>query len=516
MKRFLSILLLALLMLSLVCPPALAEEAEPETIRVTDDYAYVLKEDGTAEITQYTGKDKKLKIPSQLEGYTVTSFRDRAFYDQRQLTQVEVPDTVKSMGYESFGWCVALTSITLPEGLETMGTNMFWYCSKLTKVNIPDSVQKLGEGVFAGCDALKAITLSPEHPLLAMVDGVLFNTVDSTLLWYPVSRKGKAYTVPDDTKRIGSDAFTHVKLESVVLPESMEELADSAFSACGSLKTIYIPSKVEKLIGAINSCDSLESIAISEKNESLVSVDGVLFEKATNTLLLYPVAKKDKTYTIPEGTEVLAKVAFDSAKFTEIVIPESVRIIGSNAFRFCDRLKTIEIPEGVEQIDSFAFQYCTALTTISLPATLKTVDTNPFLSCEKLAEIVIAEDHPVFTLVNGCLVQREDMTLISYPMGLKEKTLEFPPEIRKIGTEAFCRCKGIQEVAFAEGLVEIGESAFHGCTGLKRVVLPASLVEIDQMAFDLDKLQNTVFVVVRGSFAEEFCTENGLHFVYAE
>ena len=71
-------------------------------------------------------------------------------------------------------------------------------------------------------------------------------------------------------------------------------------------------------------------------------------------------------------------------------------------------------------------------------------------------------------------------------------------------------------MAFAEGLVEIGESAFHGCTGLKRVVLPASLVEIDQMAFDLDKLQNTVFVVVRGSFAEEFCTENGLHFVYAE
>ncbi len=60
-------------LLALLCPLALAEEAERETF-TSGDYEYALLEDGTAEITDYTGRDAELIIPSELDGHPVTRF----------------------------------------------------------------------------------------------------------------------------------------------------------------------------------------------------------------------------------------------------------------------------------------------------------------------------------------------------------------------------------------------------------------------------------------------------------
>ena len=62
------------------------------------DYSYVLLKDGTAEITGYRGKAPSLSIQSRLDGYTVTSIGDRAFYECRHLTSVIIPESVTSIG----------------------------------------------------------------------------------------------------------------------------------------------------------------------------------------------------------------------------------------------------------------------------------------------------------------------------------------------------------------------------------------------------------------------------------
>ena len=495
--------------------PTPAPTPEPEKFYSAEGYVYILKEDGTAEITGYTGSEKQLTIPSELDGHTVSSLGRRAFYDIDQITQVEVPDTVKRIEEQSFGWCTALLSVSLPEGLEFIGSDAFWYCRKLSTLNIPDSVKVIMEGLFGGCDALKEIVLSPEHPVLALVDGVLFNRADSVLLWYPVTRSGREYEVPDGTRRIASEAFYHSKLEKIVLPESIEELASSALSGCDSLKTFNIPSKVTKMDGVISSCDHLESISVAEENEVLASVDGVLFDKTTHTLIKYPAVKRGSSYTVPEGTEVIGTLAFESAGLTEIIFPDSVRSIGSNAFRFCYKLKAVLLPEGIEEIGSFAFQYCSSMEKAVLPASLTKVDSNPFLNCEKLREIVVSEDNPAFMLINGCLVQKEEMILLACPGTTEENMLEFPSGIRMVGADAFENCKGLEEIIFGEGLEVIDVYAFHGCSGLKRIVLPASVIEINRAAFDLEKIKDVVFVVTPGSYAENFCSSYELKIEYA-
>ena len=515
MKRILSFILLVCLVLGL-CLPASAENAAPETYTSADGYTYILKEDGSAEITGYTGGEKALAIPADLDGHAVTSIGTRAFYGNKALTEAVVPDTVKVLGIQCFGHCEKLKSVTLPEGLESILTFTFDSCRKLSSVNIPDSVTQINEGLFLECASLKEVALSPDHPLLELVDGVLFKKTSSTLLWYPASRKGKEYEVPDGTKRIGAYAFSESKLERIVLPGSVEELPESAFGNCLKLKAVNIPPKVTSADGAFKNCDKLESIEVDEGNETLESVDGVLFDKTAHALLKFPAARKDKEYEVPEGTEAIMNNAFEQAMLTGITIPGSVRFIASNAFLMCYRLKEVTIPEGVEEFGNYPFQWCYGMVKVSLPASLAKVAQNPFQNCEKLAEIVLAEGNTALELVNGCLVRKEDMALVSCPPGMKAKALEFPAGIRKVGSYAFSSCKSVEEISFADGLEEIADKAFNLCKKLKRVTIPASVTSIDPSAFDTKDLKKTVFVVTAGSYAEEFCTSRGLNVGYAE
>ena len=106
-------LIVALLaLLFLLCPAASAETDGSEE-RQSGDYAYVILADGTAKITRYSGSDKELDIPSELNGLTVTGIGENAFEFCNRLTSVTIPGSVTSIGNFAFTGC-SLTDITIP------------------------------------------------------------------------------------------------------------------------------------------------------------------------------------------------------------------------------------------------------------------------------------------------------------------------------------------------------------------------------------------------------------------
>ena len=516
MKKLIIVLLLASLLLGICCTGAAAEETEGGKLYNAEGYVYLLKEDGTAEIQGYTGGEKKLEIPAQLDGHPVTALGGRAFYKNKSITEVTVPDTVKEIGRECFYYCTSLSSVALPEGLQRIGFYAFRKCLKLKKINIPDTVSEIEDGAFSQCKALKEIELSPDHPLLALTDGVLFNKADSVLLWYPAAKKEKEYSVSEGIKRIGDCAFSESRFQQVVLPESLETLTVNAFDECSSLKTVNIPPKVTDISGAFFNCKKLESLTVDGNSEIFESVDGVLFDRNNHTLVRHPAGKKEKTYSVPEGTRGIASAAFEWAGFTEIVIPGSVQKISGNAFLYCKKLKEIVLPEGVETLGNYSFQHCAKLKKVTLPNSLKSIGENPFHYCYSLEEIVIADDHPVLMMMDRCLVRREDRSVVTGLADPKAKQYEVPAGILKIGWSAFDTCTKLEELILPEGLTVIDECAFRNSTKLKRVVLPASLTAIDKMAFPMNSLKKTVFVVTPGSYAESFCQAYGLTIEYAQ
>ena len=84
LTKTVSALLIAVMLMSVVlCAPFTVSAAETFT---SGDYEYRLLDNGTAKITKYKGYDIEIVIPSELNGYKVTSIGDDAFYGCYDLT----------------------------------------------------------------------------------------------------------------------------------------------------------------------------------------------------------------------------------------------------------------------------------------------------------------------------------------------------------------------------------------------------------------------------------------------
>jgi hypothetical protein len=136
-----------------------------------------------------------VKIPKEIEGYTVGAIGDQAFqfgiYNLGVVTSVIIPDTVVEIGLGAFSGS-SISFIKLPENLKKLGNNAFGSCenlggsinipagiteiprnafnggfingNKITEVVIPDSVTIIGEYAFLGCKELTTVKL-PSHPI---------------------------------------------------------------------------------------------------------------------------------------------------------------------------------------------------------------------------------------------------------------------------------------------------------------------------------------------------------------
>ncbi len=136
MKQILSVLLAAILLLSL---PACAAAEEAREILRSGDFSYAVLDDGTVEITGWSGSETELEIPSALYGKKVTRIGDRAFAFCDSLTAVTIPDSVTSIGEDTFSFCDSLTAITIPDSVTSIGDSAFSYCGNLTLTVTHDS-----------------------------------------------------------------------------------------------------------------------------------------------------------------------------------------------------------------------------------------------------------------------------------------------------------------------------------------------------------------------------------------
>ena len=296
-----------------------AEEAERE-LYISGDYEYAILEDGTAEITTYYGEAEALIIPETLDGLPVTTIGDWAFEG-----------------------CSSLSAVTIPDSVTTIGDGAFAYCSSLSDVTIPDSVTSIGDGAFASCSSLSSIEVSPDHPALAVIDGVLFSKGDRRLICYPGGLSESSYEIPQGIVIIGEEAFAGSdKLSAVTIPGSVTTIGDWAFEGCSSLSSVTIPDSVASIgSGAFYRCDSLSSVTIPD---SVTSIGYSAFAYCSSL----------SAVTIPNSVTTIGDWAFEGcSSLSSVTIPDSVTEIGYGAFEDCDSLKTVIVGR-----DSYALTYC--------------------------------------------------------------------------------------------------------------------------------------------------------------
>lgn len=418
-------------------------------------YQYVLKKDGSVEITSVRQDCADQVIPSELDGKPVTSIANEAFYG-----------------------CQKLRNVVIPEGVTSIGNNTFNYCYNLTSITIPDSVKSIGDGLLSGSYQFRELHFPKEHPTFAFNNSALIRKSDMTVVRV-ADTKVQEYELPWGITKIGYCAFDSNKAKSIIIPDSVTTIDASGFADCKNLTNVYIPGSVTKIgvqafrgcaklksvripnsvkeigFGAFGWCHSLETIEIDPDHPVYAFGNGALIVKDTREMVACAGGIKG-TYEIPGGIDTIGQMAFHGNKnLQEVIIPDGVRSIGP--FAFCDsaNLTKVRLPEGLKVISNYQFS-----------------------ACRKLMEVNV------------------------------------PDTVTDIGSYAFESCKGLKKIVIPEGVKNIGRYAFSGCTGLTSIEIPSTVSIIEPTAFN--ECKNLVCTVREGSYAKEYCEENNIKYVVVE
>ena len=87
--------------------------------------------------------DKKFNIPAGTD-----SICDYAFFDNQNLKNVILPDSVKSIGNSAFNGCSSLTSVTIGKNVKSIGIYAFFNCLSLKSIKLSDTTTEIGDSAF--------------------------------------------------------------------------------------------------------------------------------------------------------------------------------------------------------------------------------------------------------------------------------------------------------------------------------------------------------------------------------
>jgi len=454
------------------------------------------------------GREGAYTIPN-----TITAIQQRDFYQRTSLTSVTIPGSVTSIGEEAFYDCKSLTSVTIPNSVTNIGDRAFTNCTSLRSITIPNSVSFIGGGAFSGCTSLSSITVDQNNREYASADGVLFNKAMTHIIWFPMGKEG-SYTIPGSITSVARGAFDgRARLTSVTIPDSVTTIGENAFNNCTSLTTVSIPASVIEIgDGAFFNCTRLTSITVDENNANYSSLDGVLFNKHRTWLLRYPRGKTGR-YAIPNTVIVIGDNAFAGASgLTAVTIPNSVTTIGRTAFAETG-LRSLTIPNSVTEIERGAFLNNPNLTIIGLPDGFRHDQQGNeydkggdyfYYGFMGLQRFVVSRNNQHYSTADGVLFNKDRTELIRFPPG-RRGSYTIPATVTTIGYKAFYGSAGLTSITIPSSVTAIGNFAFDGCTGLASINIPNSVVDIGKYAFarctSLTSINISASVTSIGSFA---------------
>ena len=186
----------------------------------------------------------------------ITMIGDNAFYGCSSLTEIRIPASVKSVGGSAFKNCSSLTQISIPEGVYWLEST-FSGCSSLLSVNLPDSLLDIENFTFKNCEKLEEIKIPSRVRTIG--EAAFYGCKELTNITIPDS-----YTSPGapGVRYIESSAFAEcAKLNTIVLPKTIEVIEENAFNNCINLKIIHYGG----------TCEQWKKIEVSNNNDSLLS-----------------------------------------------------------------------------------------------------------------------------------------------------------------------------------------------------------------------------------------------------
>ena len=505
---------------------------------------------GEVTITEYTGCDEKVVVPSEIDGFPVIRIAS-----------------------DTFSYNDKIESIVFSEGIKYFEEMCINVCVNLAEVFIPSTVNFSNSGYestwIERVPALEAFYVSPDNEDLCSLDGVIYSKNMKLLKNYPMGKKDEIFVIPDGVEMIGMFSFRYNSyLRKVVLPDSTEDIEYCAFSLCNNLSEInisrncyhigqytfqgtaitalHIPASMTQIDPLAFLNTRIRTITVDENNPNFKMIDGslcginVLYPAPDGNLylgnmLMYYLHGQDRTaYTIPAEIEFIQIGAFDNiTELTMIVIPNTMRFLSESAFLQCDDLRVFYLPYDLEPLsnriengiplDSKYFPDGSVLIGERGSIAERAVEyyLGRYYFVEIGQEIISGAcgenvtwefDYTLFTLklsgsgdtydyeygpTHGYAGMGLDCEINHAPwFGILSliKKIEIEGNITRLGSSLFHGIRDTERIPIPDTVVSIGDYTFAECNTLDNIQLPDGMTNIGYYAFmDCYSLDELVF-----------------------
>ena len=446
-------------------------------------------------LTEYTGTKTRIHPHLTVSKEPVVGLGDGVFKDSQTIEYFSVAhnDEFTTIGAESF-MNSSLREVDLFDSVTTIGARAFANCAQLETLTLPDSLTTIGEGALDGLTGLKKLVIKCDPALIpagafANMPNLSEVTVESGAIpAHMFEGSGvTALTLGAGVTEIGEKAFAGTALNAAELTNvtaigagafegsALERVRLSASASVGErafantkLKQLVIPTVGSFPLSAVEGTSAELRLPTGATDDQLAAwnetlkrpwYDPMLREGETSKFVKMPFepTSAENFEFNPETGLISAYIGTD----VDVVVPreiDGVTVVGFanyNAFDSCQdytdssvetnrtewvHLRTLVLPETIKELPGMMLAYCQQLETFVCYAPLESTGGNQFMLCRSLNNVIF---------VNG---------------------------VREIGNYAFDSAGPLGNLYFGEHLVKIGQQAFN-FAGLTSFVADAESVE---------------------------------------
>ena len=392
----------------------------------------------------------------------------KTYHPKLKTIQFEDDSVCQEIGKRAFGWCFEITSIEIPESIKTIGKEAF---SKLYYVeNIYFNAIECGD-VAVTDKVFEDLSKHNDGAIITIGKNVttIPNSMFNGLIGMTTNIKEISFATNGALTSIGSGAFAGAKkLTKVEIPEIIQNVELDAFMYCSSLTEFTVPKSVKVLY--LSGCTSLQEITFNSVIEELY-VDSC--SSLTNVALPNTLKKVDfsfctaiETLELPDG--VTSAMFTGCSKLGTMTLPAGFTEVADNMFKNCSFLKGVEFEGEVTRIGDYAFSNC-AMLGASLPYTVKHIGAHSY---EYTAKTMFSASYNLESIgeyaFRGC-----------------SKLYYVSVDVKTISKYAFYNCTALDTLYIDFGIENIEEYAFYN-TALTSVELPISVTKLGSNAFNYE------------------------------
>ncbi|PZX19206.1 leucine rich repeat (LRR) protein [Breznakibacter xylanolyticus] len=243
-----------------------------------------------------------------------------------------IPSTTTTVVGHAFCGSQTLKTIEASSSaITTLGGYGFSSCPLLETITLPSILTTIGDCAFSNCPKLTNISIVGDDPNFVIEDGIIYNQNKTKLIVYPQSKADASFTAP----------------------ESVVEIANSAFSGCTALTEVTLPNVHTLGANSFSSCNNLVTAHLA----NVTIINGSAFNgciKLTNV-------------SAPKVKKVLNSAFYNCKELQDIAFP-SLQNLGAGAFSLCAKLKTVDLTlaTGLTYIGTKAVDPANGILTITV------------------------------------------------------------------------------------------------------------------------------------------------------